>query len=135
MKSIKRLSTALLFTALLASPALADEISDDFVVPTSAEPAAAAPMSPYAPPPRIYSAPSERRFPARPVDVYDDSQSHPLRIAAYLVHPVGYALEWLIFRPFHWVVAQPSLVDVFGHEPHPAYSIKDESEVFTYDLQ
>lgn len=49
-------------------------------------------------------------------DVYDDSQSHPLRVAAYLVYPVAYALEWVVFRPFHFLVA--SYPDVFGHKPH-----------------
>ena len=54
-------------------------------------------------------------------DPYDDSQSHPLRILAYLIHPVGYTLEWLVTRPFHEVVAQPDLEPVFGHEPHAYY--------------
>jgi outer membrane protein OmpA-like peptidoglycan-associated protein len=53
-------------------------------------------------------------------DEYDDSQSHPLRIAAYLLHPAGFLLEWMIFRPFHFLVsgAEP-LEAFFGHTPHP----------------
>ena len=51
-------------------------------------------------------------------DDYDDMQSHPLRVAAYLVYPVGFTLEWLIFRPFHYVVSRPYLEPVFGHRPH-----------------
>jgi len=51
-------------------------------------------------------------------DEYDDSQSQPLRVAAYLIYPVGYALEWLIFRPFHYVVSRPYLEPVFGHRDH-----------------
>ena len=51
-------------------------------------------------------------------DGYDDSQSHPLRIVAYAVHPVGYALEWLVTRPIHAIVSQPELERVFGHKPH-----------------
>ncbi len=54
-------------------------------------------------------------------DAYDDSQSNPLRIAAYLIHPIGYTLEWLVTRPFHEVVAQPDLEPVFGHESHAYY--------------
>jgi len=54
-------------------------------------------------------------------DDYDDSQSHPLRLVAYLVHPVGYALEWLVTRPFHEVVAQPDMEPVFGHTTHEYY--------------
>jgi hypothetical protein len=54
-------------------------------------------------------------------DEYDDTQSNPLRIAAYLVYPVGYALEWAIFRPFHYLVSRPALEPVFGHRPHGEY--------------
>lgn len=54
-------------------------------------------------------------------DAYDDSQSNPLQIAAYLLHPVGYTLEWLVTRPFHEFVAQPDLEPVFGHESHAYY--------------
>ncbi len=66
-------------------------------------------------------------FAAAPVDDYDDSQSHPFRIAAYLLNPVGYALEWIIFRPMHWVVAQPNLLEVFGHTSHQGATIDDTS--------
>jgi hypothetical protein len=48
-------------------------------------------------------------------DEYDDSQSNPLRVAAYLVNPVGVGLEWLIFRPFHYIVSRPYLEPIFGH--------------------
>ena len=47
-----------------------------------------------------------------------DSQSHPLQLAAYALHPVGFALEWLVMRPIHFVVSQPKLDPVFGHVPH-----------------
>lgn len=56
--------------------------------------------------------------PAGAHDAYDDSQSHPLRLAAYAVHPVGFAAEWLIMRPIHFLVSQPKLEPVFGHTPH-----------------
>lgn len=53
-------------------------------------------------------------------DEYDDSQSHPLRIAAYLLHPVGFITEWVVFRPFHYLVsATEPLEAFFGHRPHP----------------
>ena len=54
-------------------------------------------------------------------DDYDDTQSNPLRVAAYLVYPVGYALEWAIFRPFHYLVSRPALEPWFGHRPHGEY--------------
>jgi hypothetical protein len=56
--------------------------------------------------------------PARAHDAYDDSQAHPLRLIAYAVHPVGFALEWLVTRPIHFVFSQPKLEPVFGHGPH-----------------
>ncbi len=55
-------------------------------------------------------------------DDYDDSQSHPLRLAAYVLHPIGFTLEWLVTRPFHELVAQPDLAPVFGHTSHEYYS-------------
>jgi hypothetical protein len=56
--------------------------------------------------------------PVPKADAYDDSQSHPLRVVAYLIYPVGYTLEWLVFRPFHLLISQPTLAPVFGHRDH-----------------
>jgi outer membrane protein OmpA-like peptidoglycan-associated protein len=53
-------------------------------------------------------------------DAYDESQSNPLRIVAYLVHPVGRVLEWTVARPLHWLTsATPEQEYIFGHRPHP----------------
>ena len=50
-------------------------------------------------------------------DEYDARRAgHPLRLVAYVVHPIGVALDWLLFRPAHWVVSQPGLDHVFGHD-------------------
>ena len=57
-------------------------------------------------------------IPARAHDAYDDTQSNPLRIVAYLVSPVGYALEWLVARPIHFIASNPGLERMFGHAPH-----------------
>jgi hypothetical protein len=35
-----------------------------------------------------------------------------------VIHPVGFALEWLVMRPIHFVVSSPKLEPVFGHVPH-----------------
>jgi len=51
-------------------------------------------------------------------DAYDDSESHPLRLAAYAAYPVGFAAEWLVMRPIHFIVSNPRLERVFGHVPH-----------------
>jgi outer membrane protein OmpA-like peptidoglycan-associated protein len=53
-------------------------------------------------------------------DEYDDSQSHPLRVLAYLAYPVGWLAEWTIFRPFHALVSSTRPQEAFfGHTPHP----------------
>lgn len=53
-------------------------------------------------------------------DEYDDSQSHPLRIAAYLIHPAAWLVEWAVFRPFHYLVSATEAQEaIFGHRPHP----------------
>ena len=59
-------------------------------------------------------------------DEYDDSQSHPLRVVAYVTHPVGVLLEWFAARPFHALVSTQAegggtgLDYLFGHKPHPS---------------
>jgi outer membrane protein OmpA-like peptidoglycan-associated protein len=36
------------------------------------------------------------------------------------VHPVGWLAEWLVFRPFHFLVSATEPQEaVFGHRPHP----------------
>ena len=55
---------------------------------------------------------------ARAHDAYDDSESNPLRLAAYGLYPVGFMLEWIVMRPMHFVVSNPQLERVFGHVPH-----------------
>ncbi|KPL12079.1 hypothetical protein AMJ85_02100 [candidate division BRC1 bacterium SM23_51] len=57
---------------------------------------------------------------AVPVAAHDydrDNSDHVLRYVAYLLHPVGIALEYGVTRPIHWVVSQPNLRTVFGHAP------------------
>ena len=46
-------------------------------------------------------------------DEYDDSQSHPLRVLAYLTYPVGWLAEWTIFRPFHSLVSSTRAQEAF----------------------
>jgi len=50
-------------------------------------------------------------------DEYDAHRAgHPLRLVAYALHPVGVALDWLIFRPAHWAGSQPAFAFLFGHD-------------------
>jgi len=43
---------------------------------------------------------------------------HPLRIAAYIVHPVGVALDYLIMRPAWWVGSHEPFRTLFGREDY-----------------
>ena len=50
-------------------------------------------------------------------DEYDARRAgHPLPVVAYVLHPVGVALDYLLFRPAHWVGSQPVVRTIFGHD-------------------
>jgi len=50
-------------------------------------------------------------------DDYDSSEAgNPLRILAYVLHPVGVVLDVLIFRPAHWLGSQPVISQLVGHD-------------------
>jgi outer membrane protein OmpA-like peptidoglycan-associated protein len=64
-------------------------------------------------------------------DEYDDSQSNPFRVAAYLLYPAGFIMEWTIFRPFHFLVSSTAATEAFfGHVPHPP--VISESRPYPY---
>lgn len=66
-------------------------------------------------------------------DSYDDSQSHPLRVAAYLLHPIGWLAEWTIFRPFHLIVSATEPQEAFfGHRPHPPLLAENQTSSYSY---
>ncbi len=44
--------------------------------------------------------------PAAAKNSYDDSDSHPLRVVSYFLHPAGTLLEWTVFRPLHLIGAR-----------------------------
>lgn len=51
---------------------------------------------------------------------YTDDDSNPLAIAADVLYPAGYAVEWLVARPLHWVAndspASPAYRPVGGND-------------------
>jgi len=50
-------------------------------------------------------------------DDYDPTEAgNPLRLAGYVLHPVGVLLDVLIFRPAHWLVSQPVIAQLVGHD-------------------
>jgi hypothetical protein len=53
---------------------------------------------------------------------YTDEDSHPLRILAYLIAPIGFALEWGVARPIHYLATDTFLAPVFNGDTHePEY--------------
>jgi hypothetical protein len=48
---------------------------------------------------------------------YEDAFSNPLRLAYYAIYPIGYTIEWLVMRPFHYVISRPGLDKFFGYTP------------------
>ena len=50
------------------------------------------------------------------LDQYEDAFSNPLRVAYYVAHPIGFTLEWLVMRPFHYLISRPYLDKIFGYE-------------------
>lgn len=54
---------------------------------------------------------------AAAADDYDEKSSgHPLRIIAYVLHPVGVAIDYLVLRPAHWLGSREPIKTIFGHE-------------------
>jgi len=49
-------------------------------------------------------------------DRYDKRRAgHPLRIAAYLVYPIGALIDVLVMRPAHWLISQEPFKSAVGH--------------------
>jgi hypothetical protein len=58
--------------------------------------------------------------PVRAQEPYDPQKAgHPVRIAAYILHPVGWLLDRLIFYPAWWIGGHEPLRSIFGHEGLP----------------
>ena len=48
---------------------------------------------------------------------YDPQRAgHPIRIAAYVLHPVGMLLDYMIFRPAWWLGQHEPIGTIFGVE-------------------
>ncbi len=53
--------------------------------------------------------------PASADDYNEDRVGHPVRVLAYLTHPVGVILDYVFYRPFHWVGSKEPFKTLFGH--------------------
>ncbi len=47
-------------------------------------------------------------------DYEPKTAAHPVRIAAYVLHPVGVIIDWVIFRPAWWVGSYEPFHTLFG---------------------
>jgi hypothetical protein len=45
-----------------------------------------------------------------------DRAGHPLKVIGTILHPVGVALDWMIFRPAHWLQEREPVKTLTGHE-------------------
>ena len=50
-------------------------------------------------------------------DEYDNSNAgHPVRVVAYILHPIGVVIDYVLMRPAHWLVGFEPFRTLFGHE-------------------
>ena len=55
--------------------------------------------------------------PASASEEYDPSDAgFPIRVLAYVVNPVGVALDYMIFRPAYWIGSHEPFRTVFGRK-------------------
>jgi hypothetical protein len=73
--------------------------------------AVAFPMSCYA---QTSSAQDQPSWQLRDPNEYQQEDSHPVRAIGSLLSPVGWALEWGIARPWHYVATQTFLAPVLN---------------------
>jgi len=65
--------------------------------------------------------------PAMADDYASDGAGHPLRIAAYVLHPIGWIIDFLILQPAHKIGNSRPLQAFFGHRD-------DYPETESYDF-
>ena len=55
--------------------------------------------------------------PAVATEEYDPEYAgHPVRIVAYVLHPLGVMFDYLIMRPEFWIASQEPFSTIFGRE-------------------
>ena len=51
-------------------------------------------------------------------EMYDPKKAgNPIRISAYILHPVGVLIDYGLMRPCFWVVQREPFSTIFGYEP------------------
>ena len=56
-----------------------------------------------------------------------DRAGHPLEIIGTVLHPIGVILDYLIFRPAHWISHQEPVKTLTGHEQDAAPEHEEDS--------
>lgn len=52
---------------------------------------------------------------------HSQESGHPIRVAAYVLHPIGVVIDTVIFKPAHWFVHRADWIEtLFGHS-HEEY--------------
>ncbi len=53
--------------------------------------------------------------PASADDHRSDRAGHPLKIVATILHPIGVVIDYVIFRPAHWLQNREPVKTATGH--------------------
>jgi hypothetical protein len=48
---------------------------------------------------------------------YSQEDSHPLKGLSYILAPIGFALDWTVSRPLHYIATDSFVAPVFGEDP------------------
>ena len=54
--------------------------------------------------------------PSSAEEYHADRSGHPLRVLAYIVHPIGVILDTLIHRPLHWIGSHEPFKTLHGQK-------------------
>ena len=65
--------------------------------------------------------------PAASHEIEPEEAGHPLRVTAYILHPVGYVLYHGVIRPAHFFISLPGMSQVFGHSEDVSHEESWES--------
>lgn len=60
-------------------------------------------------------------------DNYDPKKAgNPIRISAYILHPIGVLIDYGLMRPCFWVVQREPFSTIFGYHPPYNHHVPEE---------